>query len=282
MTSHVETENLALYSEGLLDQEHESTVQAHLAACAECSDALNSLSDITRILAGFSAPPLTEVVSERIDAAWQSEQRNGPASTANSEIILQSGKVRPFVSKTRSSRWTPYLIAAAAVVFLAGGGVAGVSALLTDSGQDAPSTADDSAAQPEEFDAAQPYHPEIVASGIDYTEDDLDRRIAGVINASDLPYSVEGDAAPEDPADSPSPPSEIITCVHRISTDTGHRPELIDIASYEDTPAWILVFDGSVQTVPAAEYLVRVVPESCGSPGDSTVEVIDEVSVPFR
>jgi hypothetical protein len=124
MTSaHLDYETLAELSEGLLDLDHAASADAHLADCAECRERSTEISEVSRLLAEASVPPMPAELATRIDAAIAAEM----------PPITDSLQAR--------SRWHgrrfQILSAAAAAAVLVGGGITVTQAVL-DGGQLAP------------------------------------------------------------------------------------------------------------------------------------------------
>ncbi|MFC7327955.1 hypothetical protein [Marinactinospora rubrisoli] len=288
MTSHVDTETLALLAEGLLEGDEEDSVQAHVGECERCADELTALADVSRVLAEVPATPLPDAVVARIDDALRAEAENRGAAAPPDEAAPPAQDIAPVVPLRRRSgptRWLPYLAAAAAAVFVIGGGTAVLREVMTPDSANAPL----SAPQPGSStgpDAALAYYPIVVSTGTDYTAATLADQggvliqRAGVQGAAD--ESGTGGAPGTDPLPSPTAlPSDLSACVHRIDVDGQQRPKVIDLASYEGAPAWIMVFgtppDG---TGTPHEYTVRVVAPECGTAGGADDAVLAEATVP--
>lgn len=290
MTSHVDTETLALSAEGLLDEEEEHSVQGHLAGCEQCAEQLTALSDVSRLLGEAPAPELPPDVATRIEEAVraEAEQRDTPSS-ADADPALpppQDDNVVPF--SRRPSRWLPFLVGAAAAVFVVGGAGAVLYSMLAPGnghsilgpGQEGQASSEIS--EQERPDAALSYQPVLLDSGADYTEDGLGSQAAevlGTVPADDYPGAPEGD--PEEPrgtpeGDSPEIPADLATCAQELGgTDEEQLPALIDIATFQpsgaDTAekAWVMYYGSD----PAGEFEVVVVSPGCatGDPDDSVL-----------
>ncbi|RCV55137.1 hypothetical protein DEF23_01365 [Marinitenerispora sediminis] len=256
--------------------------------CEQCTDQLSALTDVSRVLAEVPATPLPDAVTARIDDALRAELQSRQAPPPEEDAAPPEDDIAPVVPLRRRSgpaRWLPYLAAAAAAVFVIGGGTAVLREVLAPSAEEtaAPLTAPQPDGPPGP-DAALSYYPVVVASGTDYTADGLaaQGRVlierAGIQNAA----GADGDAAAAAPLPSPSAlPSDLSACVHHIDDDGQQRPKVIDLATYEGATAWVMVFgtpsDGTGTPV---EYTVRVVTPECGSLGSSDDAVVAEAVVP--
>lgn len=303
MTSHVDTETLALLAEGLLEENEERSVEAHVSECAQCGDQLAALGDVTRVLAEVPAPPIPDGLIGRIDDALRAEREHqraaGPAAAAP---VGDHGGAVPLQHRNSPTRWMPYLVAAAAAVLVVGGGTAVVQGLTTSS-DSGPQVADQQpkAGESTRPDTAAVYQPLVVASGTEYTKKDLDTQAAEVIGRAALdpaPESSEG--APESSAksDLPQPektPTGVSTCVRRLTGEDQRRPVLIDIASFVSTEkkgegkkaekkrrdAWVLVYEADPAD-DAKRYGVRLVTPDCSKAGDSGDATLAETEVTGR
>ncbi|GAA3762148.1 anti-sigma factor RsiW [Spinactinospora alkalitolerans] len=282
MTSHVDTETLALLAEGLLEESEERSVQAHVSECGQCAEQVAALADVSRVLAEVPAPPLPDGLAERIDEALRSESRQRPNAPggAHAPSIDEAARVTPLRRKSGPTRWMPYLVAAAAAVFVIGGGAAVLNTVL---GSQAPGLQTEPSTQ-DQPDAALAYHPVVVSSGTDYTEDRLAEQGASVIERSSLAAAPESDgeetAASPLATDTTDLPSDVSSCVRGLDEEKAARPVLLDIAEYEGEPAWIMVFEGAAGAAGPDGYGLRVVSTDCSEgkgPADTTLA---ETSIP--
>ncbi|GAB2689088.1 hypothetical protein [Kitasatospora kifunensis] len=67
--SHPSVDQLADLHEDLLAAAEATTVRSHLADCAECSDTLAALTELTELLAADQPPAMPQDVAQRLDAA---------------------------------------------------------------------------------------------------------------------------------------------------------------------------------------------------------------------
>ncbi|RNL83191.1 anti-sigma factor family protein [Halostreptopolyspora alba] len=282
MTSHVDTETLALSAEGLLDEAEECSVQGHLAGCEQCTEQLAALADVSRLLGEAAAPELPPDVAARIEEAVraEAEQRETPSSADADPAPPppRDDSVVPF--PRRPSRWLPFLVGAAAAVFVVGGAGAVLYSMLGPGNHTG--RAGSEVSEQERPDAALSYQPVLLESETSYTEDELDSQAAevlGTVPATDYPGQSEGD--PDEPreapeSDTPEVPADVATCARELGgTDEEPLPALIDIATFQPSgaesaeDAWVMYYGSD----PAGAFEVVVVSPSCatGDPGDSVL-----------
>ncbi|PSK95510.1 hypothetical protein CLV63_115173 [Murinocardiopsis flavida] len=283
MTSHVDTETLALLAEGLLEDGEERSVQAHVSECAQCSDQLVALSDVTRVLAEVPAPPIPDGLAGRIDDALRAERErqaaaSDPGDPADTGAADSAGAAIPIQRRRGPSKWMPYLVAAAAGVFVIGGGAAVVQGLTASAPpEQAGSSPKGATGGP---DAALPYQPSVVASGTEYTADGLSGQAADLIAESEPLSASKGPESNAEGSENsalsapPETPTGVSSCIHKLSGDDSRRPVLIDIASFapgdgaaKGEDAWVLVYEAKG----GSGYDVRVVTPECTEAGDATV-----------
>lgn len=279
MTSHVDPETLALFAEGeLRDKDREQEVRAWLAESEEARAQLAELREVSQILASAPVPPMPEGLIDRIDEALRTEAKKHPVPSRPTVAPLappdQDTKVRPLHRPRGPARWMPFLVAAAAAVFVLGAGTAVVSGLFT-----APETtgsgtvlAPPPAPSPQ---AALPYRLAVVSSGTDYTADGLATQGASVLDRSALSDFGESTEESESlvPRTDEAIPAEVTSCAEALSGAYG-TPTLVDIASYEGQPAWIMFFPATSGTG-AESYAIWVVEPGCAEEDDPDSAVVD-------
>lgn len=306
MTSHVDAETLALSAEGLLDDEEERSVRTHVAGCSQCADIQAALGDVPRLLAETPVPPLPESVTGRLDEAIRAERANpapggGTPSAAGEddgstgsddrsaqepggtvdgdaaeELRSRAAEVVP-MRRRGMARWMPYIAAAAAAVFVFGGG----AALLRGMGDDGAGQGGPTSLGTGEPHAIKPYSPEFVESGTGYTAAGLEEQAGEVLSLA-VPESAsgspEGDGEGTGTSSLPSPaevPADVSSCVEGMGDPS---PVLVDIATYapEDgsaEAAWVMYTDDG-----SGSYTVSVVSPECTS-GDPADAVLDSATV---
>lgn len=314
VASHVAAETLALLAEGLLDSDEAHSVQAHLSECATCAELSNELTEVSAALAQCSFPELSEATAARLDAALNNPEliaaapipdpalaSDGPTDTDTEESDSGDGSgptavnsvagehKAPVVSLDerrlrRPNGWMPYLVAAAAAVFVFGGTIALVGNVW-DTSKDEGDIAAPQA--PEDGEAAQPYEPpRVVQSGIQYTETELTNQTIELIERSELP--VDADGAGEGPdgsaplADASVDVSAVETCTTETAGDGDGSLYLIDDAEYEAEPAWVMLFTEPDATTPEG-YRVQVHSPGCvATDGGAEAEPMDEAYIPVE
>lgn len=235
MTSaHLDYETLAELAEGLLDLDHAASADAHLAECADCRERSTEISEVSRLLAEASAPPIPAELVTRIDAAIAEQM----------PPIRESTRAR---SGWHGRRFQ-ILSAAAAATVLVGTGVT-VTRIALNSDQLAPSAVD-SASQPSLQDraasgdagkreaepsvrtASVPFR--LVRTGTDYRRSSLTEQVRTAVRAT---ATAAGTDATTDGR------TEILLgCVGRIGQ---HRPPvLVDQATFEGGEATLIVLTG--------------------------------------
>lgn len=296
-------EFLPLLTEGLLDATDEQALREHLAVCSQCSatwaEYSEAISAVPELLAEARYPPLTEETAGSLQALLRAESDLATAGIDSTSKTLGSvsdtesaysnseadaapaGALLPLHSRAtrkRATRWMPYLVAAAAAVFLLGGGAAVFQATL---GTDSPAGLNDSAHQDEADsedeapEAVLPAQPRLVASGTEYTTN-LDAAAAEVLSqARGTPDDGEETTQTENELPAPEPeeaPEDeaIVACVEAMETTA---PLVVDVASYAGEPAWMMATPGGDD----GDYLVHVVTPGCPS-GDT--DLLAETTVP--
>ncbi|GAB3492855.1 anti-sigma factor family protein [Nocardiopsis coralliicola] len=346
MTSHVDTEVLALAAEGLLEGDEATFVQAHVADCAHCAEQQAALGEVTGILGAAPAPELPDSVAEQLSAAVLAEvaARRGDAAsppgapatgTGQSAATAESDPPAPGSESVeapegnpndtadqlrraraqaraadpdgaagaevtplrprRTARWLPYLAAAAAAVFVIGGGAALFQGVLSGQ-QDSAGTAE-APGEGDEPAAIMPYQPLLTESGTPYTESGLQRQASEVLRAAgpSLPSPDSGKGA-EEGAELPQGDSENITltepdeapaalssCIEGLPAADDVRPDLVDIATYapadgDSVAAWVLFSPTGPSADDRSSYQVTVIDASCSGP-DADASVLAETAV---
>lgn len=217
-TAHLDHDALADLAVGLLDEVTATSAEAHLADCADCRNRAAEVAEVSRVLAEAPTPPMPAHLVERLDAAIAAEvASHAPAFRRPHRFQL--------------------LAAAAAAVVAVGGGAAVAHTVWGGGGAPKNSSAisqprADEASRPRA--QAQPLRPvpyAAVRSGTNYTRARLATQI-GLMLSEKKPTAVAGTAAP----------GSLDGCVRRVSA--GHSPLLVDSATFEGTPATIIVLPG--------------------------------------
>ncbi|MDE3723431.1 hypothetical protein PWG71_18725 [Nocardiopsis sp. N85] len=245
MTSHPDVEALAFFAEELLEPDEERTVAHHIETCALCAATLDELTAVSGVLADVPpVPPMPQDVADlldrRIDEAVR--ERAGSDDTATET----GGPVAPVVPFTRPKKrgfngmnLPRLMMLAAAGAVVVGGGGAVLNAVMSTQQESAVGGSAAPLLQEEQAeeavpDAAQPYKPEIVGSGTDYTSKDLADQAADVLDAT-VPES--GYGAEEEAQDGSILIEE---CAVSLGERLGVRFTLVDDARFEGAPAWVL------------------------------------------
>lgn len=299
---------IALYHEGALSTEDADAVCSHIAVCEECDAELSSLEEVTSLLRTTSCPPLGDEFLDRVDGASTTldvahlppippatvraiDERLAAESTAGqataedddkADSEASSAQVLKLTPKTRFSRWTPLLIAAAAVVFVVGGGVAVLNSVFADQSSSGPHVAEP--APPDDPEIAKPYAPHVVESGTSYTADGTDSEVSYLVDVMatrDEDAEDTDGAAPHDgPMRAPAAPENLERCTELAAAEDGDYPLLVDLAQYEGSPAWVLVDGAGLPQHEAEELHYRVVADTCGSADNADLDILDEGTIP--
>lgn len=298
---------IALYHEGALEVDDAAVVRSHIAECAECDAEFSALEETAYLLRTSPSPPLSDVFLKQVDDASATlatdhlpalPQSTGQALDERLAAEAEGGRcgsegavppeggetsgsaqVLHLTPKTRFSRWTPMLVAAAAVVFVVGGGIAVLNSVLVDKSADGPPVAEPAPQDAPEL--AQPYKAHVVESGTAYTADAVDSQVAQLLGSVPL----NGDAVDDtDPSDAPpaaqAEPEALAACTAQLVEDGGSHPFLVDLAEYEGATAWILVDSEGLPPESTDEFHYRIVADTCGSAGSDTADVLDAGTVP--
>jgi putative zinc finger protein len=128
-TGHPLLTELAEWDEGLLDPAQTARLDAHVAGCPQCGEAVTDLREVTRRLAGVPAPPMPAAVAARLDSVLAGEvdrrqRRPTPpvADAGDEDVAGQVGWTRPTLGRfgedlprrTLGRRLLPALAAAVA------------------------------------------------------------------------------------------------------------------------------------------------------------------------
>ncbi|TDC62897.1 hypothetical protein E1200_24140, partial [Actinomadura sp. GC306] len=242
--AHCDYDVLADLAEGLLEDDEAASVSAHLDTCAECRDLSADLADVSRILAEAPVPSMPAELAERIDTAIAAES-------------LNTATVVSMEQRRGRRHWRILSAAAAAVVVVGGGAVVGSIALDGADGEDGTAATppqDNSASADLQPKAAAPSAApafEVARSGTDYRAGELGSQVTELLDSGRLSRAA-------DPAD-----PRLRGCVSAVTQ--GQAPELVDQASYEGRPAYVIAARGDE----SGKWNVWVVGPDCtaGDPG---------------
>jgi hypothetical protein len=228
LIGHFNADELASYRAGIVRQRRAVRIEAHLVACAKCSQIDVSLTDLSRVLASIPRPAMPELLSERVEAAIAAEAANrasagvvpGPehADSRAPEPVSTPGRPDlPRRARRQRRRWempdwsSPWLVrslaGAAALVILVGGGVM-LANMQNRSAPAASAPAPHSPAKSVGFSAAaplryeasgRPVYTDAVTSNADYTDanlaDGVRRAVASSAQAMPAPNTQASHAA---------------------------------------------------------------------------------------
>jgi hypothetical protein len=107
---------LGVYLLGAISPADRSTVELHLARCADCRTELSGLAALPGRLGSVPAADLTRLAADERAGAGRGE---GPPDVPLQALLDQAARVR------RHRRWRRLAVAAAAVLIVGGGAVAG-------------------------------------------------------------------------------------------------------------------------------------------------------------
>lgn len=251
MTAHLDPDQLADLSAGLLDGATAAAAQSHLARCAHCradADLLGRIPEILQVAADVG--PMPDDVGDRLDAALAAEQ---PSSQ-------RPDNVRPLPVAATRRWWADHRIlqtAAAAVLVFAGGAIA-VPLFQASIGSHDAATSSSGAKKvgPPEAGAAADSGTDhsasvgVLESGTHYTEqtvaEDVSRllaapeRTAGTTEQTDAPAepkTAERVSATSRLAD----PEALAQCVRELAPGGKARPLLVDLARFNGREAAVIV-----------------------------------------
>ncbi|MDT0329727.1 anti-sigma factor family protein [Nocardiopsis lambiniae] len=266
MTSHPDVEALAFFAEELLEPDEERTVAHHIETCALCAATLDELTAVNGVLADVPpVPPMPQDVADLLDRRIDEAVRERAGS--DDTTTEADGPVAPVVPFTRPKKrgfngmnLPRLMMLAAAGAVVVGGGGAVLNAVMSTQQESAVGGSAAPLLQEEQGeeavpDAAQPYKPEIVGSGTDYTSKDLADQAADVLDATvpESGYGAEGKAQDGSIL--------IEECAVTLGERLGVRFSLVDDARFEGAPAWVLF----APTGDTTEVYV-VDPAGCESP----------------
>lgn len=297
MIGHFNTDDLASYHAGTVSGGKAARISAHLPSCPRCADVHSGLTDVSQMLAGIRVPPMSETLTQRLQAAIADEatqraagRRDLPEDTNRSARRL---RVRAWSSSPLLLRG---LAAAGVVVLLVGGGV-----LLVNQRGAGPSGAGPSglgaaptphAVKNQESSAAvgsasvitlrYRHHGEFVfanavTSDVDYTKADLPAGIRHeVANMAQLgpTTTMPAPSAAAEPRQSISRTTvgQLESCLSTVAA--GRLVLLVEVAHYLGLPTTIIVF----KPVGNA-FNVIVVGETCGP---ASQDIIATLTVPTK
>lgn len=223
LSPHLDLDTLADLAEGLLDEDQATIAGEHLAGCPQCRERSAELADVSRILAEAPMPPISAEFSARLDAAIAAEiAANPPGSHDHPELQRFSRRRRQM-----------QLLSAAAAAVVVVGGAATIARSMHSSGSDlakdhVPADSPPSTGQGKRQKPMAVPAPADPKSGTDYRDSTLAAQIKTVLAAHKL--------APQDLTD------QTQACVSSVTK--GVRPQLVDVARYNGTPATIIVLPG--------------------------------------
>ncbi len=283
---HVSAEDIARYSEGDISGRKATRIRSHLAGCRQCAAVREDLARVPALLASAEAPPMPEHLAARIQAALSTESAQRASRDARPASApphrRAAGRSWPWIPGI-SPRAAGWAASATAAVLLAGGGAyyliasgpgnGGASSgsasapsssiHRTAAGANVPAAPALRGAGPhlEYQRAGQPTAFTPVATAKNYVPDRLAAQVRttlaefGALATSTGP----GQAAPlATPSSGPNrssgqPPriggfsaSALEGCVSRVSA--GAEVVLVDVASYQSSPAAVIVTQGTSQS----------------------------------
>lgn len=264
--AHLDYDALADLAEGLLDDDHAASANAHLDYCADCRERSAELADLSRILAEIPVPPMPAELATRIDDAIRAESMS-TATVASLEERRGRRHLRVFS------------IAAATVVAIGGAAVVGNSLVNSSSlhKKDAKASSDNPAGASADAsgkeghpgirsapgDAGQSPTPgpyEMTRSGTSYRGDTLARQVSAFLKPPSQRLRHMDTAAKPAIAD----------CVAFVGK--GQTPALVDAARFDGRPATVIVLPGG-----PGSWNVVVVGPKCAA---QNADLIKTVQIP--
>lgn len=298
MIGHFNADELASYRAGAVSGGKAARISAHISTCPQCADVHSGLADVSRLLASIRVPPMSETLTQRLQAVIADEAAQRAAVLVSGQRDLPERTRRP-VRRLRVRVWSssPLLLrglAAAGVVLLfVGGGV-----LLANQGGTGPSSARSSGlgGQPTtpRFNAPERtanvgspsaitlryrhakgiLYANAVVSGVDYTKADIPvairHEVALLANRVGIP-APSAAAGPQHVL-SHTTVGQLESCLSTMATD--RLVLLVEVARYLGLPATIIVF----KPVDNA-FDVIVVGAACGPAGQ---DIITTLTVPTK
>lgn len=282
-SGHLSAELIADLHEGLLDDESGQHATQHLAHCTECAAIETALRAVPTVLRQLPAVTMPASVADRLSAALTK-----PASTSVETTVLP---LRPRRGVGWSGRGLGIAAVAAAVLLV--GALVVPSLRNTDNADSLTAGAQDENAASSgglESQGANSAAYNASTSGTDYTpkslDQQVDRLITDRIEVSDGASPGASPSAPTDPvtASSTAPgesgdPADLVNgamatnpvaaqaCVDQYLTAAGIEPLAIDIGTFDDAPAAIVVLP--IEDKPTKAEVWVIDPSCSGAEGDT-------------
>jgi hypothetical protein len=308
LIGHFNTDDLASYHAGTVSGGKAARISAHLSSCPQCADVHSGLTDVSQMLAGIRVPPMSETLTQRLQAAIADEATQRAAVKDGSPVLapgrpdLPEGTNRS-VRRLRVRAWSssPLLLrslaAAGVALLLVGGGI-----LLTNQRGAAPSGARPSglgaepsprAVKSQESGAAVGSASAItlryrhggefvfanaVTSAVNYMRTDLAtgirHEVANMAQLTSPSVTMPAPSAAAEPRRSFSHTTvgQLESCLSTVAAD--RLVLLVEVAHYLGVPATIIVFRpvGNV-------FDVIVVGQTCGP---ASQDIITTLTVPTK
>jgi hypothetical protein len=272
---HPDTETLASLRDGLAGGLRGRRIAAHVARCARCAATADELAAVSSFLASVPDPALPQAFEQRITAALAAEAAARTTETGQA-APSPAGRRAPATPRPRrpALRLRPAMAFVPVVaLLLAGFGylLSGIGGSASSPGSsEAVASSSASASRPGYLggpaaggDIAQPAGFLVAMSGTNYLPGTLAAQVRAEIGAHHKASSVHqpaqglssgGGGVVSGPASSTripagftAPSGALVGCVLRL---TGHtRPALVDKASYQGKPAYVIATSGRVWVV---------------------------------
>lgn len=144
MIGHFNAGELASFRAGAVSDGKAARISAHLSTCPQCARVHSGLGDVSKLLAGVSAPPMPETLAQRLQATIAGEaaqratrtatpslggtDRGGAGSRSAALFPGRPDRTRRRARRPRIGAWSSPLLlrglaAAGVLVLLVGGGV---------------------------------------------------------------------------------------------------------------------------------------------------------------
>lgn len=306
MIGHFNTDDLASYHAGTVSGGKAARISAHLSSCPQCADVHSGLTDVSQMLAGIRVPPMSETLTQRLQAAIADEATQRATAKDGSPVLTPGRRDLPestnrSVRRLRVRAWSSPLLlrglaAAGVVVLLVGGGIllvnqrgpgpsgAGPSGLGAEPTPHAVKNQESSAAVGSAAAITLRYRhngefafANAVTSDVDYTKADLPAGIRHeVANMAQLgpTTTLPAPSATAEPHQSISRTtvSQLESCLSTVAA--GRLVLLVEVAHYLGLPTTIIVF----KPVDHA-FNVIVVGETCGP---ASQDIIATLTVPTK